>query len=244
MKLFFLTFLLALSCTKNSPLNIDSAGTRLTDVSMEFSHLNETEWAVGIKKDSVLSQSFYFTVSLPKVSESDLEKLSELKNIDAWIVRLVTQRGSTTQDLGSLYTYFRPKKFLRGHGRGAPSSVALKVYYAAAYPSERFRFFKCPAFGHNKKISAMKITGEKKNFDIVIGQVTSYPEKSQLVELRASSFNGGLSLIGEYFVEIAPYDSKNKVIHGPFNRLAEHIEVTDEESVNVPSCLGVHQERD
>ncbi len=244
MRLFFLTFLLALSCTKTSPLNTDAAGIRLLDVNMELSHLTEIQWSVGLKKDSSVSQSFTFILGLPKVTQSDIDRLTELKNVDAWIVRVIAQRGSTTQDLGSLYTYFKPKKFLRGHGNGTPSSAAIKVYYAAAYPSERFRFFKCPAFGHNKKISNMKIMGEKKNFDIVIGQVTSYAEKSQLVELSPSSFNGGHSLMGNYFIEIAPYDSKNKVIHGPFNRLGEYVEVASEESVHVPSCTGVHPERD
>lgn len=242
MKALFLSILLFCSCTKNTPLTKDAMGLRLPDVQMDISHLNEVEWLVGKRKEAVVSQSFVFTVEMPKVSEEDLEYLTKLKGIDSWIIRLIVNRGSEKQDLGSLYARFKPKTTVRGQAGGAPSSVTLKVYYAAAYPSERFRFFHCPAFDHSKRIQEMKISGENKPFDITIDQATSYPEKSQLVELTPSSFNGGNSLTGEYFVEIAPYDSEKKVIHAGFKRIPRYVEVTLEEKENVSSCLGEHPE--
>jgi hypothetical protein len=120
--------------------------------------------------------------------------------------------------------------------------VALKVYYAAAFASERFRSFKCPAFGHNKKIDKMEIVGSNEEFSLSIGQTAPYSEKSQLVELTPSSFNAGHSTVGEYFVEIAAYDSKKKVIHSSFKRLPMHVSVTREDEVRIKSCDGVHSE--
>lgn len=243
MKALFLIVLLACSCTKSSKLTKDAMGLRVTDVQMNISHLNEIEWLIGKNKEAEVTQSFVFVVDMPKVDEDDLAHLNEMKGIDSWILRLVVQRRSERQDLGSLYTRFKPKKIARGQGGGAPTSVTIKVYYAAAYPSERFRFFHCPAFDHRKKITNMKILGDKEQtFEIPVEQISPYPEKSHLVELSPSSFNGGNSLEGEYFVEIAPYDSEKKVIHASFKRIPMYVEVLSEERVSVKSCSGVHEE--
>jgi hypothetical protein len=118
----------------------------------------------------------------------------------------------------------------------------LKVFYAAAFASERFRALKCPALGHNKKLASFEIAGVNEEFSLGLGQTIPYNEKSHLVELTPSAFNGGNSLIGEYFLEIAAYDSKNKMIHSAFKRIPMHIAVTREESVRVKSCDGIHQE--
>src|SRR5690606_40399368 len=42
--------------------------------------------------------------------------------------------------------------------------------------------FKCPAFGHNKRINDMDIVGGNEEFEIHLGQASSYGEKPQLVE--------------------------------------------------------------
>ncbi|MBA2403259.1 MAG: hypothetical protein H0V66_00685 [Bdellovibrionales bacterium] len=243
MKALLLTILLACSCSKKTPLTKDAMGLRLTDVQMNITHLNEIEWLVGKQKEAKVTQSIIMIVDMPKVAEDDLDHLFDLKGIDSWILRLIVQRGSERQDLGSLYTRFKAKKVSRGQGGGAPTSVTIKIYYAAAYPSERFRFFHCPAFGHSKRISNMRIAGEEdQTFDLPIEQMTSYPEKSHLVELAPSSFNGGNSLVGEYFVEIAPYNSEKKVIYSAFKRIPMYVEVTSEKEQSVKSCLGVHEE--
>jgi hypothetical protein len=88
----------------------------------------------------------------------------------------------------------------------------------------------------------MKISGEQINFDLSVDLATSYSEKSHLVELSPSSFNGGNSLVGEYFLEIAPYDSEKKLIHSSFKRIPRYVEVLSEERVPVKSCSGVHEE--
>jgi hypothetical protein len=210
---------------------------------MGISHLNEIEWHVGKKKEEKVSQSVTFILDMPRMSEDDFQFLSEKKGIDSWIVRLIVQRRSEKQDLGSLYTLFEGKKQTRGVTTGgAASSVTLKIYYAAAYASERFRLLKCPAFGHDKKISSMNVAGDNSPIDLVIGQSSPYDERSHLVELAPSAFNGGNSLIGEYFLEIAPYNSKTKTLHAPFKRVPQSVVISSENRVNVASCAGEHQE--
>lgn len=242
MKAFILTLLLCLSCTRYADVSKDAIGIEISPVRMDISHLDEVEWNVGKRKEEKISQSFTFIVDLPKIREDDLDYLIEHKNIDAWILRLIAVRGSESQDLGSLYTLWRPKKIGRGDSSGAPTSVTFKVFYAAAYASERFRAFHCPAFGHNKNIKDMSIEGENEDFAINIGQATSYGEKSHLVELTPSAFNGGNFLTGKYFIEIAAYDSKRRMIHSSFKRISKYISVSSEELIRVASCDGVKSE--
>ncbi len=155
MKALFLTILLLCSCTKYATITKDAMGLKVQNVQMDMSHLNEIDWLVGKHKEAKISQSFVFVVDMPKVDEDDLAYITKKTGIDSWIMRVIVQRGSERQDLGSLYTRFKSKTTTRGQGGGAPTSVSIKVYYAAAYPSERFRFFHCPAFDHTKRISDM-----------------------------------------------------------------------------------------
>lgn len=241
--LILLLIALTNSCTKYAEFSKDAVGVHISPVTMDISHLNEISWLVGQKKEEKITQSFTFIVDMPKIKQDDLLFLSEQKGIDAWIIRLIINRGSETQDLGSLYALFKPKKMSRGsQGTGATSSVTLKVFYAAAYASERFRTFKCPAFGHTKRISSMSIKGDNEEFSLSVSMTAPYNEKSNLVELAPTAFNAGNSLIGEYFVEIAPYDSQRKMVHASFKRLPMHISVEREENIRVKSCDGIHQE--
>lgn len=242
MKALFLTLLLCFSCTKYASFTKDAVGIQIEPVTMEVSHLNEVEWKVGLRKEETITQSITFIIDLPRVRTADLEYLTEQRNIDAWILRLIVNRGSETQDLGSLYALFKPKKVSRGVQAGVASSVTMKVFYAAAYASERFRSFKCPAFGHSRKISKMAIKGDNEEFTISIGQAIPYLEKSHLVELTPSAFNGGNTLAGDYFIEIAAYDSKRKMILSSFKRIPMYVSVMAEDIVRVQSCDGVHTE--
>lgn len=243
--ILILSTLLLYSCTKYAEVSKDAVGVSIAPITMEISRLTEIRWLVGRPKETYISQSFTFMVDMPNIKQDDLDYLTETYGVDAWILRIIAQRGSETQDLGSLYTPFQTKKIIRGsHKTGAPSNVSFKVYYAAAYASERFRTFSCPAFGHNLKIDSMSINGDDSEFSLSITQSMPYPERSQLVELSPSAFNGGNSLKGEYFIEIAPYNSEKKVILASFKRLPQSIVISSEEKKNISSCAGIHPERD
>ncbi len=241
MKVLLLSLLVVYSCTKESNLERDTASAHLDGVQMPISKLVEIPWPVGFRKEAKLTQSIAFTIAMPKVDQDDLDYLMDVRGVDSWILRVIVYRNSIRQDLGSLYAPFRPKKLSRT-STGAATSVALKIYYAAAYASEKWRNSKCPPLGHNKKIKQMKVENSKEPFSISIEGAQSYQERSQLIELTPSSFNGGMSLMGEYWFEIAPYNSQNKTIHAPFKKIPSMIFITQEETVSVPECSGVHPE--
>lgn len=237
----FIVFIFVASCTKYASLDKEAVSLQIKNVSMEISHLDEIEWRIGKNKEAEVSQSITFIVDLPKLKQSDLDFLIEQKDVDAWILRLIAVKRNQTQDLGSLYALFRPRRVSRG-AQNITGSVTFKIFYAAAYASQRFRMFKCPAFGHNKKISSMDIKGENEEFTLAVNQVITYNEKSNLVELTPTAFNGGHSLTGNYFVEIAPYNSQKKQIYSTFERIPMYVSVSEEASVEIKSCEGVHPE--
>lgn len=242
MKAIFLSLLLFYSCDEHSKLVTNAVGLQVQGARMDISQVQEAEWKIGKRKETEVSQGFSFILNMPKIKQEDLEYLIQTKGVDAWMIRVIQVKPSGSQDLGSLYTLFKPQHVSRGISSGAATSVGIKIYYAAAYASERFRSLQCPMFGHDKKIKEVEIQGEDSPFDIVLGQAISYKEKSQLVQLAPSSFNGGNELRGSFHLEIAAYDSKNKVIYGGFKRLPRYVEVTNETIEDVGSCNGVRVE--
>lgn len=238
MKVLLLSSLLFFSCSKEATLRRDSANALLEGVRMDIGNLKEIRWPAGFREEALVSQSITFTITMPKVDQDDLDYLISQRGIDSWILRVLVYRNGERQDLGSLYSPFRPRKLSRTSTDSA-KAVSLKIYYAAAYASEKWRSSKCPPLGHNRQITEMEIDDPKEEFSLTIGGGNLYPEKSQLIELTPSSFNGGMSLTGEYSFEIAPYDSQKKVIHAPFKKIPGKVIVSKEESVSLPSCSGI-----
>ncbi len=240
--LLTITLIFMVSCTKYAEVTRNSFSDEVKQVSMEVTYLKEADWKVGQKKEATVTQSISFLLDMPKVSEEDLAYLTSKHKVDAWIIRLIKTRDNKNQDLGSVYALFNPLQTGRGKNR-TPESINLKIYYAAAYASERFRALKCPYFNHSKRINSMDIEGENKGFSISVGRSIPYGEKSQLVEFRPNSFNGGNSLAGNYYMEIAPYNSKEKVILGGFTRIPMYVSVEQEKEISIPSCDGFDPDR-
>lgn len=241
MKVLILSFLVMYSCSKSAKLSRDTASAHLDGVVMKVTKLNEIKWPAGFRQEATVSQSITFMIDTPRVDQDDLDYLIDERDVDSWIIRVIAYKSGEKQDLGSLYSLFRPRKVSRT-STGSASSVSIKIYYAAAYASEKWRNSKCPPLGHNKKIKELRIEDTGEPFALSIGGGQPYNEKSQLIELTPSSFNGGMSLAGEYYFEIAPYNSKKKVIHAQFRRIPGKVIVASEEGVAVPSCNGVRSE--
>jgi hypothetical protein len=243
MKALIVSIILLASCAKEAKISTDSFGLRVSDVHMDITQLNEIDWWIGAKrKEDKVTQSISFSIDMPLLPQKELDRLSNERQVDSWLVRVIQVKGSSGQDLGSFMTPFKYQKRSRSSNSGPNSSAAVKIYYAAAYASERLRSFKCPAFSHDKRIGSMAVKGKDASFEIAFGQSFPYQEKVQLVQMTPSSFNGGHTLTGQFHFEIAPYDSIGKRLMGTFKRIPRFVEVENEKFVNVPSCQGAHQE--
>lgn len=245
MKLLFIALVLSISCSRNAEVSKDSFGVRISNVKMDIAQLNEVTWWIGAKKkEEKVSQSITFMVDMPHLSKEDLKFLITKRNVDSWLVRVIQVKGSQSQDLGSLITPFVPKKHGRGSNMSPSSHAAIKIFYAAAYASERMRNFKCPAFSHDKRITSMSVKGDNDEVEIILTGAVSYKEKAQQVQLSPSSFNGGHTLQGQFHLAIAPYDSKRQMLLGEFKQIPRYVDIEREESVFVASCQGLHPETD
>jgi hypothetical protein len=242
MRLVWPLLLLLFSCTKYASFEKDAIVLEIKGVEMEITHLKELTWRVGQRREKVVSQSLSFIVDMPRLKPEDLDYLAKERGVDAWVVRIRSEKRPATQDLGSIYIPFEPTRTTRGIDQKMPASASFIIQYAAAYPSERFRTFKCPAFGHTKRLSSFDVEGKNDEFSIIIGQSLPYPDKLEAIELRPKAFNGGLSLTGNHFIEIAPFNVKKKTTMGPFKRIPMFINVSSEEEVSVPSCAGIRSE--
>ena len=58
------------------------------------------------------------------------------------------------------------------------------------------------------------------------------------------SFNGGLELKGDYYIDVAFYSVKDKLLYSSWYPVDGKIEVSDERAIKVSSCLGVKEEID
>lgn len=244
MRLAWLLLLLFFSCTKYASFERDAIGLEIKGVEMEVTHLKELPWRVGQRREKVVSQSLSFIVDLPRLKPEDLDYLAKERGVDAWIVRIRSEKRTMTQDLGSVYVPFEATRTTRGIDQKMPASANFIIQYAAAYPSERFRMFKCPAFRHSKRLYSFDVEGKNEEFSIILGQSLPYPDKIDAVELRPKAFNGGLSLTGNYFIEIAPFNVKKKTTLGPFKRIPMYINIDSEEEISVSSCAGTRSEQD
>jgi len=238
MKVLILVLMLT-ACSRHADLVKDQVAVKIENAKMDITHPNLTEWRVGKHKEVELTQSFTFIIDLPKLSDDDLEYLIDQKDTNAWILRLIQIKGSEQMDLGSMYTLYRPKKITRVSAAGPAGSVTIRVYYAAAFASERFRHLQCPMFEHDKKITDLEVEGSNDPIEIPIGYVSSYQEMPQLIEVTPSSFNGGNALTGTYHVEIAAYNFTKKELRSKFIRASRHIRVVEEKSMDMQSCRGM-----
>ena len=123
------------------------------------------------------------------------------------------------------------------------SEITLHIFYHAASVSEEFRRFHCPAFDHRYLINNIKLHKESADeFDLYVRKNLAIKGRISKPSFAPVIISAGLSLVGKYIVEIALYNSKEKRIYTPFKQLSNTIEISSEERVSVPSCIGIKEE--
>ena len=86
------------------------------------------------------------------------------------------------------------------------------------------------------------MVGEEKPIEILIRPESRFDEKLKLNELVPTTLNVGNSMVGEYYIEVALFNTAQKKIFSSFQRLPFHLKVLSEDSIVVDGCAGVHKE--
>lgn len=246
MKNFLLpTFLfLTLSCTKQVELGFKGSNFFFKPAGMAITNVKTERWMVGPKRKQTVSKGITVQVTFPQFDRADLEKIANEQGIDSWLVKVRKRAFAVNTVLGYVYiplvvpgtqgdNKFRRHQIKKG---------GFSIYYSAAAISKRFERLACPAFSHDRYINDVTIDDRGISLDQVFGgslEEAYVPAKVLEFSYSGNIFNGGASLVGDYSVEIALYNHKDKRRKSNFVELSELVRVTDERRDNVDGCEGV-----
>ncbi len=243
----FIFFIFFLSCAKKSELikNGDVVIIRPENTSIE--DLKAIEWKVGKYAKQEISKGLSFRVYFPFLKTEDLLFLVKERKIDSWIFKITKVDRKGKEVIGRYYIpLVYPGRSKNAHRIKQIPFGVLKIYYAAASISSRLERSLCPVNGHNKLLKGFSV---QKNFsvysrpDLVLSKVgqKSIVGKVETYSYNPSSMNGGASLLGDYILEMALANSKEKKIYSNYFSLKEKIEIKLEAEEMIEGCENYEQ---
>ncbi len=228
---------LSVSCTKWAKVEESNGIHKIENIEAKLHSLKNVEWKVGKKRGATVSKGFQFKVEIPKIDSDGRDTLLERYNVDRWLFKVSRLNRGRKQQLGMI-------SFDLSNMSRTTTDLTIHVFYHAASVSQSFRRFHCPAFGHRLFIDDLDLESDTQ------GEFNLYTKRNQPIRGKITKpafapviFSGGRSLEGKYFVEIALYSSKDKRLYTPFKRVSNTVEVDDEKTIPVPSCVGVKEEK-
>lgn len=226
-----------LSCTKEHEAFKKNGLYFLKQVESEIHMTKEIEWEVGKKKEVEISKGIRFSTTIPKLTEQAKEALFNKHQIDSWLIKVSRLSRGMSKDLGHFFIRF-------ANMSRTTKDYTINLYYHAAAVSKRFRNFHCPAFNHRFEIEDYSLDRRPNSqaTDVYIRPVQKIFAKVSKHGFTPPIMSGGRSLIGNYVVDIALYNSKSKYRFSKWLPTNGIIRVTQEIPRSVASCLGVKEE--
>lgn len=235
--IFLLTLLfLSISCTKWSEVTKGNGIHVIDEINVSVHTLKESDWKVGRKRGATVSKGFTAKIDIPKISKDGVKELYDAYGIDSWLYKVSKVSRGRKQQLGLIQ--FNLANITRN-----TNNLTIQIYYHAASISKRFRNFHCPAFDHRLYIDDIELESDSD------GKFKLYTRKKERVRGRISKpsftpviMSADRKMKGKYIIEIALFNSKNRYIYTPFQKLSNYIDVKKEVTVSVPSCIGIKEE--
>jgi hypothetical protein len=239
MKLYFLLliFFINFSCSPKVEIIKNDNRLSLSHPEGDLEGLDLVKWKVGKNLEETMNYGFTFKIPVPQFSKSDLDTLkSQYPTIDSWAYKVTKSSQTGNQDV--IYMYLPFDRVLKTTDR-----FTVHLYYQAAAISDRFRRFKCPAMNHRKRIAEYELVkfSHKKNSQFILSS-SSLPIKQFALDQIPLIIPGGMELEGLYGVEMALYSLKEKKLYSPFFKINNFIHIKKEETLALPSCIGVREE--
>ncbi|MCB9059997.1 MAG: hypothetical protein H6622_00575 [Halobacteriovoraceae bacterium] len=199
------------------------------------------DWKVGPYYKQEVSKGVRFTIQFPKLERTDVLKISELTNVDSWLVRISRSTIAGQDNLGFMYVPFvvpGTERMNNFRVRQLEKGI-VQIFYSAASVSTRFERFKCPAFNHRKVIDEVvleDVFAPDQQLTISPVREETMPYRVEEFSLVPNSINGGKSLIGEFQIEMAFYDSRTKTKKSNYIQLDKKIIVKNETNEIISGC--------
>lgn len=236
-KVFFILVFISVSCTKWAKVQKSSGIYKIEKLNSEIFNIKNIDWKVGIKRGAIVSKGFSFKVDIPRIDSSGRDILYQKYGIDSLLYRVVKKQRGRTQRIGLLRFDFKNMSKIT-------SDLTFHIFYHAASISDRFRRFHCPAFNHRFILKDFEIKSDNDDqFNLYTKNGSYIKGKIEKPAFAPVIFSGGRSLKGEYYVEIALFNSSKKRIYSTFEKVGNSIKISQEQVVTVPSCIGIKEER-
>lgn len=241
LKIVILGFLI-LGCTKYSEIEVNRYG----NYSFKTNHIHVKEaslipWRVGLTEKQTLTKGIIFTLSFPRIRNSDIFAINEKTNADSWIIRVRRSSSLGSSVLGFFYSPFllpgipgieklRAKQI---------KTMTLQVLYSAATLPDELVRSPCPPMNHRKMVGELYMDSQSDLTTLM----TISPDMASNLEDEITEFsyqtptiNGGPDLLGVYHFEISFFDSKNRKILGDWYEYPETVTVVKEVEASLEEC--------
>lgn len=216
------------STPESTTIEVDESG--ITDVV-------DIPWNVGRpERDAQVSKGMRLEIALPDLSESELRLLNERYGMDSWIIKINRVQNGNRQAVGYFYVPLIYQK-QGGVSFRSVSSGVIQILYSDAAPSKRFSDFPCPAFGHSLRIGDTTLdTSAQTTLTATKGRKRPLKVRYEKLEFGALGFNGGKTLQGIYWAQIALFSSATGETLSDFSNLGGKLAINSEKSVAINGC--------
>lgn len=239
MRIILLTMLIlsSYSCTKVHDVKKKNGIYYLDEIEAEITQAKQISWNVGLKKEVEVSKGLRLSVSVPVVTDKSKTVLYNKYGIDSWIYRISRRRKGRSDALG--YVFYHFNNITR-----STKAFTLNIYYHAAAVSERFRHFHCPAFEHRFYLPDVSLSSRNVTLENSVYAKTMPRIQPKVYRLGFTPliFSAGRSMLGEYHVDLALYNSKTKQRYSGWFPVGKEIKITEEIKRTVASCIGIKEE--
>ena len=198
------------------------------------------KWSVGPSRKQKVSKGIRVESTMPYIDDEAMEAIVDRYKINAWLVRLRRKGLMRNNTVGMISMPLIVGAFPRGSDDRVRQSkgVSFRVYYRSAAVSTRFAGFHCPAFEHNLLVENTSVESfGRSTKSLRVNGVTNKSLQSKISEFSYNlTLDGGLNMEGQYFIDVAFYDSVSKKRKSSWLTLTNTGKVKREKSVRIKGC--------
>lgn len=201
------------------------------------------KWKVGKYAKDIISRGFRITFEVPPLNKDEWVSLYNNHKVNGWIARIRKKTLTSNKIMGYLTMEMISKRENRGNSFSVSKSEkgSVGINYAASSMSTRLSDLPCPAFNHRLLISDHRIVPEKNGslLWMTSSADTKYMSvKTNLISYSPITLNGGMSLKGHYFVDLALFNTNSKYRKSSWITINDYVAIEKEENVSINGCAN------
>lgn len=242
MKSFLVVLLLGIfqACHVNSDSKVLSGSVTISAKDLGVTKVENIKWSVGPKRKQKVSKGIRIESTIPYIDEDAMATIVDRYKVNAWLVRLRRKGLMRNKTVGMISMPLIVGAFPRGSSERVRQSkgVSFRVFYRSAAVSTRFAGFHCPAFEHKFLVENTSIESfGSKEKSLRVSGVTNKSLQSKISDFSYNlTLDGGLSMEGQYFIDLAFYNSTSKKRKSNWLTLTNTGKVKREKSVRIKGC--------